>query len=222
MTKRAVYVVDDEEPIRKSLGLMLTVQGYAPTAFDSGPALLDMADALRPGCVLLDVRMPEMDGIEVQRRLGERRGDLPVIVMTGHGDLTVAVNALASGAIAFVEKPFPKKALKRALDAAFLKLEDPQGYRRQLESFAVQVATLGQEDKAVLAQMALGRANDVIAAELGVQVPAVELCRARLFAALDIENANEAAMLAFAAGLGIAETYATIPRDAGAAHGDKR
>ena len=96
--KRTVYVVDDEDPIRRALRLMLTVQGYSVTLFSSGPSFLDVAESLVPGCLLLDVRMPEMDGIEVQRALIARRPALPVVVMTGHGDLTVAVAALQHGA----------------------------------------------------------------------------------------------------------------------------
>ena len=202
MTKRIVYVVDDEEPIRRSLRLMLGVQGYAVTLFESGPALLGVADALMPGCVLLDVRMPGMDGIEVQRRLAARPSDLPVVVMTGHGDLSIAVSALQSGAVAFVEKPFTKATLNQALATAFLKLEDPHGYRGHSEAAAARVGALGDEERAVLAQLAAGRSNDAIAAELGIAAAAVEIRRARLLTELGAESLSDVLRLAFAAGYG--------------------
>ncbi len=103
MAERRVYIVDDEEPIRRATQLMLRAQGYDVGLFESGVALLDNFAALGPGCILLDVRMPQMDGLEVQRalqRLGSRH---PVIVMTGHGDVTVAVQALQYGAAAFLD-----------------------------------------------------------------------------------------------------------------------
>ncbi len=202
MTKRVVYVVDDEEPIRRSLRLMLSVKGYAVTLFESGPALLGVADALMPGCVLLDVRMPEMDGIEVQRRLRERNVDLPAVVMTGHGDLGVAVSALQGGAVSFVEKPFSKSTLGHALGAAFLKLEDPDAYRGHLEAAAACVAALGNDDRAVLAQLAAGHSNERIAADLDISGAVVEMRRARLSTELGADSLSEVLRYAFAAGYG--------------------
>lgn len=202
MTKRIVYVVDDEEPIRRSLRLMLSVQGYAVTLFESGPALLGVVDALMPGCVLLDVRMPEMDGIEVQRHLAARTAGLPVVVMTGHGDLTIAVSALQNGAVSFVEKPFTKATLNQALATAYLKLEDPVGYRGHADAAAAKVSGLGEEERAVLAHLALGRSNEAIAAELGVETATVELRRARLLTELGADSLSDALRFAFAAGYG--------------------
>lgn len=201
MTRRAVYVVDDEEPVRKSLKLMLSVSGYAATTFDSGAALLNVAEALVPGAVLLDVRMPDMDGIEIQRHLASREIMLPVVVMTGHGDLAVAAAALQAGAVAFLEKPFAKATLTHALDSAFLKLEDPAAYDRRQAEAAASVHALGEEDRDLLARIAAGLANESIAAELGVGAATVEIRRARLFDALAVDNLNDALRIAFAAGL---------------------
>jgi two-component system, LuxR family, response regulator FixJ len=200
MTRRTVYVVDDEEPIRGALKMMLGVQGFGVTAFASGAAFLDVVDALVPGCLLLDVRMPDLDGIEVQRRLAEARGNLPVVMMTGHADLAIALRALENGAVGFVEKPFAKATLRRALDAAFLKLEDPVRHGEMLAAARASVEGLDEEDRMVLSRLAAGRATEAIAAELRVGTAAIELSRARLFAALGIENLNEAVTLAFAAG----------------------
>ena len=213
MPKRTIYVVDDEEPIRRALKLMLTIQGHSTTLFDSGPALLGVVDSLVPGVVLLDVRMPEMDGIEVQRLLAPRRADMPVVVMTGHGDVAVAVAALQNGAVAFIEKPFNKATLKAALDSAFLRLEDPQAYQRQCDQLADAVRALGQDDLAVLGALASGRSNEAISNELGIAPASVEVRRARLLAELAADSFSDLLRMAFAAGLG-PEGYATLPKDA--------
>lgn len=202
MSPRTVYIVDDEEPIRGALRMMLRVQGYGVTSFSSGPAFLETVESLVPGCLLLDMRMPDMDGLEVQRHLAMRKAGLPVVIMTGHGDLTIAVSALQHGAVAFVEKPFTKAVLKRALDRAFLKLEDPGAFRAHVEASAARVAGLGETDRDVLARLAAGKSNETIAADLATSVAMVEVRRAHLFGALGVESVNEALSVAFDAGLG--------------------
>ena len=201
MAKRTVHVVDDEEPVRRSLALMLKVGGYAVSTFDSGASLLDAAEALVPGALLLDIRMPDMDGIEVQRHLASRGVDLPVVVMTGHGDLAVAAAALQGGAVAFLEKPFAKPALIDALDSAFLRLEDPEAFARQRAEAATCVQALSEADRALLASLATGRSSDRIAAELGISTASAEVRRARLLSELGAESVNEALSMAYAAGL---------------------
>ncbi len=201
MAKRHVHVVDDEEPVRRSLSLMLKVSGYSVTSFESGAALLEAAETLVPGVLLLDVRMPDIDGIEVQRRLVTRRIDLPAVVMTGHGDLSVALAAIQAGAVGFLEKPFAKATLTQALEVAFLKLEDPGAYAGHLSAAAEAVEGLEPDDLALLGSLAAGRSNEKIAAALGVSPAAAEVRRARLFSELGAENINEAVRIAFAAGL---------------------
>ena len=210
MSARMVYVLDDEEPIRRSLDLMLRVQGYSVTVFDSGAAMLGVANALVPGCLLLDVRMPDMDGIEVQRRLAESGHALPVVVMTGHGDLAVAISAMQGGAVAFIEKPFSKATLAGALGIAFLKLEDPEGYRRHLEAAAERLSALQEEDRAILRQLARGRSNESIATDLGLSGPAVEMRRARLLLELEVEGVSDLVRIAYAAGMGDGDTIRDI------------
>jgi two-component system response regulator FixJ len=205
MSKRIVHVVDDEEPVRRSLRMMLSVSGYSVSTYDSGASLLNAAEALAPGALLLDVRMPDMDGIEVQRRLAARRIDLPVIVMTGHGDLSLAIAALQGGAVAFLEKPFAKDALTLALGAAFLKLEDVEGYSSLQAAAGAAVEALAEADRALLAGLASGRSIETIAADLGMNAATVEVRRARLFAQLGAGSVNDALRIAFAAGLGPAE-----------------
>ncbi|HET9639251.1 MAG TPA: response regulator [Allosphingosinicella sp.] len=201
MARRTVYVVDDEEPVRRALKMMLSVSGYAVTTFDSGASLLKVAEALEPGAVLLDIRMPDMDGIEVQGHLVARGIALPIIVMTGHGDLAVASSALRRGAVAFLEKPFAKATLVSALDDAFLKLEEPEAYEGQLAAAAAAVHSLGEEDRGLLASLAAGLSNEEIATDLGVGTAVVEVRRARLFSQLGVDTLNEALRMACSAGL---------------------
>ena len=106
MDNRLIHLVDDEDAIRRSAGFMLKTSGFAVKTYDSGVAFLKEAKAADPGCILLDVRMPEMDGLEVQRELNVRGITMPVIVLTGHGDVSIAVQAMKAGAVDFLEKPF--------------------------------------------------------------------------------------------------------------------
>ncbi len=202
MTRRCVYVVDDEEPIRKSCRLMLMTQGFHVTVFESGVSLLEVAEALVPGAVLLDVRMPDMDGVEVQKRLNAKGTPHPVVVMTGHADLAIAVAALQQGAVALIEKPFSKSTVNAALNTAFRKLEDPAGYRVDQVAAAASVSALDQTDKTLLASLAKGHSKETIAAQLGMSTAAVEMRRARLLSDLGAESLTEAVSLAVAAGLG--------------------
>jgi two-component system response regulator FixJ len=200
--RRSIYIVDDEEPIRRSCRLMLATQGYQVTMFESGPSLLNVSDALVPGCILLDIRMPEMDGLEVQRKLNERGADLPIVFMTGHGDIAIAATALENGAVAFVEKPFSKAGLNEALGVAFLKLEDPAGYEVHLASAVETVGRLKPAERAVLAGLTQSHSADSAAAELGVGTAEIEILRARLFSSLGVTSVAEALRIGFAAGLG--------------------
>ncbi|WP_158266506.1 response regulator transcription factor [Allosphingosinicella deserti] len=203
MTRPVVHLVDDEDPVRRSIQLMLKVMGYDVLAYDSGTALLAGADALKPGCILLDLRMPDVDGLEVQRRLRRAAVDSPIVMMSGHGDLAVALQAMRDGAIAFLEKPFAKSALKQALDLAFLKLLDPAGYRAYLEEASDKVAVLDPAARAILGHIARGASNDGVAAMLGLSPPAIDVARARLFSDLGVDSVTDALRVAFAAGLGL-------------------
>ena len=121
---RLVHLVDDDEAIRRSVGFMLKTSGFQVRTYESGVELLKAAPNLEQGCILLDIRMPGMDGLEVQRRAAETRASrLPVIIMTGHGDVTLAVKAMKAGAVDFIEKPFEKSVCCRAIEQAFERLE---------------------------------------------------------------------------------------------------
>src|SRR5712671_1345161 len=117
-----VYVVDDDEAVRDSLSVLLEVNGYTSRAFSSAQEFLAAAPALRPGCLIADIRMPEMDGLELQQRLIERALPFPLIVITGHGDVPLAVRAMKAGAIDFIEKPFAAEIILNSAAAALARL----------------------------------------------------------------------------------------------------
>lgn len=198
---RRVYVVDDEEAIRRASQLMLRVLGYQVGMFDSGLSLLDQIEVLEPGCILLDVRMPQMDGLAVQQRLNERAAPHAVVMMTGHGDSAVAIEAFDQGAAAFLEKPFSKRSLTRALELAFLRLEDPDGFSRQLEEARTLVDRLPDLDQAILQALAGGRSTEGIAADMGLATADVEMRRAAIFSSLGTATLTEALSLLHAAKL---------------------
>lgn len=211
MTRR-LYIVDDDGPVRQSLRLMLAARQFSATLFPSGEAFLDAAGALPRGCLLLDVRMPRVDGIEVQRRLAMRRAAFPIVMMTGHGDLATAIAALRGGALAFLEKPFTKAALLAALDLAFLKLEDPAGFERQLAQTKAEVEALAERDRELLAHLASGSGNDMIARAMQCAPAAVDVARARLLALLGVEHLHDAIRIAHAVGYGaVSRSHPTPP-----------
>ena len=201
MTDRHVYVVEDEEAIRRSAQLMLKLMGYTALTFEHGGAFLEEAEELAQGCVLLDIRMPHIDGLEVQKRLRAANSPHSVVVMSGHGDVGVAIPAIANGAVAFIEKPFAKATLERALQVAFARVDDPGEYDRFRHEAVEAIAGLEPIARKVLAMIARGHGNDKIAAELDFAPGAVDLVRTQIFEQLRIASLNEALPLAFAAGL---------------------
>lgn len=199
--RRMIHIVDDDEAIRRSAGFMLKTSGYAVTTFASGAAFLSAAKTVEPGCVLLDVRMPDMDGLEVQRQLGERGVSMPIVVLTGHGDVSTAVRAIKAGAIDFIEKPFEKVVLLSAIVAAFERLDDANGRSARATDAAVAIAALTGREQDVLRGLAQGLPNKTIAFDLGISPRTVEVHRANLMAKLQVNSLSEALRIAFAAGL---------------------
>jgi two-component system response regulator FixJ len=196
-----IHIVDDEEAIRRSASFMLKTSGYAVTTYASGPAFLQVAKEVEPGCILLDVRMPQMDGLEVQKILAERGVNMPVVVLTGHGDVTIAVRAMKAGAIDFIEKPFEKAVLLSAITAGFARLDDAGGRADRAAEAAVLVAALTGREQDVLKGLAQGLPNKTIAFDLDISPRTVEVHRANLMSKLQVRSLSEALRIAFAAGL---------------------
>ena len=147
MSDRIVHLVDDDEAIRRSAGFMLKTSGYKVSAYPSGVELLKEGKDLPPGCILLDVRMPEMDGLQVQEALKERGIGHPVIVMTGHGDVTVAVQAMKAGAVDFIEKPFEKAVLLSAIEEGFSRIEHAGRSHARAEEAQVRLQALTPRER---------------------------------------------------------------------------
>ena len=197
--RRVIHLVDDEESIRKAASFALKTAGYDVVTYASGVEFLKEAKSAAVGCVILDVRMPEMDGLEVQAAMAARGVNMPVIVLTGHGDVSVAVQAMKGGAVDFLEKPFEKAALLGAVSRAFARLDDVDF--RTLEA-GVRVAALTPREREVLEGLANGLPNKTIAYDLGCSSRTVEVHRASLMAKLEVRNLSEALRIAFAAGMG--------------------
>lgn len=200
--RRIIHLVDDEESIRKAASFALKTAGYDVIAYTSGVEFLRTAKSAEVGCVILDVRMPEMDGLQVQTTLAARGINMPVIVLTGHGDVSVAVQAMKGGAIDFLEKPFEKAALLEAVRRAFARLDDVDLRALESSEAEVRVAALTPREQEVLEGLANGLPNKTIAYDLGCSSRTVEVHRASLMAKLEVRNLSEALRIAFAAGFG--------------------
>ena len=201
MSDRIVYLVDDDEAIRRSAGFMLKTSGFKVTSFASGLDLLKEAKELPPGCILLDVRMPDMDGLQVQQALKDRGIGFPVIVMTGHGDVTVAVQAMKAGAVDFIEKPFEKAVLLSAIDEGLARIEHAGRSRARAEEAQVRLQALTPRERDVLEGLVRGHPNKTIAYDLDISPRTVEIHRANLMTKLGVASLSEALRIAFAAGL---------------------
>lgn len=199
---KLVHIVDDEEAIRRSLDFLLRIAGYQVEKWEDGESFLKGADRTRPGCVLLDVRMPGMDGLQVQEEMAGEGLNFPVIVLTGHGDIGTAVRAMQGGAVDFLEKPFNRERLLEALATGFLQLSDREGQRGREQWAKTQIALLTQREQEVLEGLACGYPNKTIAYDLGISSRTVEVYRANVMEKLGVTNFADALRVAFAAGMG--------------------
>jgi len=203
MTDRPlVHVIDDEESVRRGASYFLKTSGYAVRTWDSGVAFLKEVRHAETGCVLLDIRMPEMDGLEVQQELNTRGITMPVIVLTGHGDVAVAVKAMRAGAVDFLEKPFDTEALVDAIRRAFERISSARDVMARAADATVVLGALSEREREVLEGLAQGFPNKTIAYDLGISPRTVEVHRAHIMTKLGARSLSEALRIAFAAGLG--------------------
>jgi two-component system response regulator FixJ len=198
---RIIHLIDDDDAVRRSAGFMLRTSGFEVHAYASGVEFLAEVKRAEPGCILLDVRMPEMDGLEVQAELNARGVTMPVIVLTGHGDITTAIAAMKGGASDFIEKPFEKEVLLQAIDAAFARLAQGSRAAGIAHDARVRINALTQREQDVLRGLVSGKPNKVIAFDLGISPRTVEVYRANLMGKLGVRSLSEALRIAFAAGL---------------------
>jgi|SRR5690348_14677852 two-component system response regulator FixJ len=196
---RLVHLVDDDEAIRRSVGFMLKTSGFHVRSYESGVELLKSASSLEPGCILLDIRMPGMDGLEVQSTLRAKGIGLPVIIMTGHGDVALAVQAMKAGAVDFIEKPFEKAVLLSAIEHGVERLKRSAADVDRADEAAVRLQALTPREREVLDGLAKGLPNKTIAYDLGISPRTVEIHRANVMSKLGVRSLSEALRIAFAA-----------------------
>lgn len=202
-----IHVVDDEESIRRSLDFLLRAAGYRVERWSNGEDFLKGADRTVPACVLLDIRMPGIDGLEVQQRMVAQGLDFPVIMLTGHGDITLAVRSMQAGALDFMEKPFDREALLRSIAIAVQQLGNRAALREHQGWARVQIAKLTIREREVLDGLACGYPNKTIAFDLGISARTVEVYRANVMEKLGVANFADALRVAFGAGLGDAQRW---------------
>ena len=190
MAEAVVHVIDDDEAMRDSLAFLLESTDIAVRTYESAIEFLSEIDDVRAGCIVTDVRMPEMSGLELVRRLRERGVDLPVIVMTGHADVPLAVEAMKAGALEFLEKPFEEEVLLRAIEIALRggpPGQDPTEKKRLRAIFEA----LSPREQQVLEGVIAGKLNKVIAFELGISPRTVEVYRANMMSKTGAHGLSE-------------------------------
>mgnify|MGYP001263676158 FL=1 len=190
-----VHVVDDDAEVRKALAFLLASRGLAASLYDSGEAFLSAWNGDLRGCVLTDVRMGGISGLELFDRLPALGSRLPCIVLTGHGDVPMAVEALKKGVTDFVEKPFDGNALVDKLVAAIAKDGEEAAAAALRKSISDRLATLSEREQAVMRLLLAGKLNKVIADELGIAMRTVEVHRARIFEKMCVKSAVELSSL---------------------------
>jgi two-component system response regulator FixJ len=199
--ERFVYVVDDDEAVRESLSALLEAKSYTVRSFALAREFLAAAPSLRPGCLIADIRMPEMDGLELQRQLSARAFNFPLIVITGHGEVPLAVEAMKAGAIDFIEKPFAVEAILAGIEAGLARLVASGEDDAVATSAAGRLATLSPREREVLDGLMAGLPNKSIAYDLAISPRTVEIHRARVMDKMGARSLSELIRTSLAAGL---------------------
>ncbi|WP_445502938.1 response regulator FixJ [Microvirga sp. G4-2] len=196
-----VHVVDDDLAVRQSLSFLLASDGLPVRLHESASAFLDSVKTASDGCIVTDVRMPGIDGIEFLRRLKSRGFKLPVIVMTGHADVPLAVEAMKEGAIDFIEKPFDDDLFLTAVRAALKYQEEHAHHDAQTAEVRARVEALSERESQVLEGLVAGKANKVIAYDLGISPRTVEIYRANVMTKMQASSLSELVRMALLVGI---------------------
>lgn len=181
-----VFIIDDDASVRDALGLLLSLRGYRTTMFADAASFLGALRKEWQGCLLIDIRMPGMDGLALQRELAERGCTLPAIIITGHGDVASARDAFRAAAIDFLEKPLDEARLVRAIEEALARQRTTHVERQHQQEFSRRLATLTPREREVLDLVVAGRHNREIAELLGISVRTVEVHKARMMSKLEV------------------------------------
>lgn len=193
-----VHVVDDDPAVRASVSFLLETVGFAVFSYESAAAFLAQLATIQPGCLLTDIRMPDMDGLQLQQTLIARGVAIPVIMMTGHGDVAVAVQALKAGAVDFLEKPFSDDDLIAAVRNAATQSETLAAAGAEARAIVARFGALTPREQEVFGGLAAGKSNKVIAYDLGISARTVEVHRARVMEKMAARSLSELVRQSFA------------------------
>jgi len=196
-----IYVIDDDEAVRQSLEFLLKTAGIKVRGFESAKAFLDVLPQVNSGCIITDVRMPEITGIDLLRRVKETNADLPVIVITGHGEIALAVEAMKIGAVDFLEKPFDDDHLLDAVRSALNQDADAAKRKADLADIHDKLAALSNRERQVLEGLVAGNANKNIAFDLGISPRTVEIYRANVMTKMAANSLSDLVRMAMMAGI---------------------
>jgi two-component system response regulator FixJ len=197
-----IHIVDDEEPVRKSLAFMLTMNGFAVRMHETAASFLQFAPSVRNGVLVTDLRMPDMTGVELIRKLTTSRTGIPSIVITGHGDVPMAVEAMKAGAVDFIEKPFGDTVIIEAIQRAAELLSDKMLDTDDLAEVQTRLESLSDRERQVLAAVVAGLPNKSIAYDLDISPRTVEVHRANVMAKMKAKSLPQLVRMAIAAGFG--------------------
>lgn len=200
-SQTVVYVIDDDESMRRSVKRLLKAHGLKAETFPSADDFLSLDRPARPACLILDLSLPGMSGIDLQKEMGRRRLDLPIVFITGHGDIPTSVEAMKGGAVDFLSKPFNSKALIEAVELAMARARKDE--KRRLERTEIErlVGTLTPREREVMKLVIKGMLNKQIASELGTSIKTIKVHRSRVMQKMEAESVADLVRLAEKAGI---------------------
>ena len=194
-----VHLIDDDEDIRRALAFLLGTAGLAVRVHESALKFLEKLDTLQPGCIVSDVRMPGMDGLELQQKLKAMGVEMPIIIMTGHADVPLAVQAMKAGAVDFIEKPFDDEILLSAIRIAFDVYDKSGQSSTEIAQIQARLDTLSAREREVLVGLLAGHANKTIAYDLELSPRTVEVHRANVMSKMKARSLSELVRMAMLA-----------------------
>ncbi|MET4261785.1 two-component system response regulator FixJ [Bradyrhizobium sp. S3.12.5] len=200
-TKGHVYVIDDDEGMRDSLNFLLDCSGFIVTLFDNAQCFLEALPDLAFGCVVSDIRMPGLDGIELLKRMKARHSAFPIVIMTGHGDVPLAVGAIKLGAVDFLEKPFEDDRLITLIESAVREGEPAAKKEAIAQDIAARVASLSSREHQVMEGLVAGLSNKLIAREYDISPRTIEVYRANVMTKMQANSLSELLRLAMRTGM---------------------
>jgi two-component system response regulator FixJ len=196
-----IHLIDDDEAVRQALAFLLATAGHAVRVYESGEAFLSVAGTVQPGCIVSDVRMPGIDGLALQRRLKEIGVTLPVVIMTGHADVPLAVEAMKAGAVDFIEKPFDDEVLLSAIRVALTRQDETSKLSAESEAVRSKIELLSERERQVLEGLVAGHPNKTIAYDLALSPRTVEVHRANLMLKMGANSLSDLVRMAMMAGI---------------------